>query len=118
MGATLIGLVFGALLGAITGTEFGLWAGAFTGMSIGFSIYAFEWMANHFGDAPTIEEHRIMCDRFGQAATVGFAGDLHSGRWFDVDHCSLQKGEVKCHKGCVALMRSNHVAPGRACGCH
>ncbi len=118
MGATLIGLVLGALAGAITGTQFGVWVGGLTGMSIGFSIYAFEWMANHFGDAPTLEEHRIMCTRFGHAAQVGFVGDLHTKRWYNVDHCSLQQGEVECHKGCVAMMRTAHVAPGRACGCH
>lgn len=118
MGATLIGLVFGALAGAITGTEFGLWAGAFTGMCIGFSIYAVEWLVDHFGDAPVVERHHIMCERYGQAVDVTFVGDLHTKRWHDVESCTLQKGEIKCHKGCVSLMKSAHVRPGRACGCH
>ncbi len=120
MGATLIGLVFGALVGALTGTELGVWSGAFVGLSIGFSIWAFAWIRDHFGEAPVVERHRVMCDRYGQAAEIEFAGDLHSGRWYDVKSCSLQPvaNEVGCHKGCVAMMKAGHVRPGVVCGCH
>jgi hypothetical protein len=120
MGASLIGVIFGALAGALTGTEFGVWSGAVVGLSIGFSIWAFSWLRDHFGEAPTVEQHRVICDRYGQPADIEFVGDLHTGRWYDVKSCSLLEvpTEVVCHKGCVAMMKAGHVQPGRACGCH
>lgn len=120
MGATLIGLIFGALVGALTGTEFGVVSGAFVGVSIGFSIWAVTWIHDHFGDAPVVERHRVMCDRYGQAADIEFMGDLHTGHFYDVKSCTLlaQPTNVVCHKGCLAMMKAGHVRPGVACGCH
>ena len=120
MGASLIGLVLGALAGAVTGTELGVVTGGVLGLLVGLSIYAFGWMRSHFGNAPVVERHLVMCDRYGQAAHVDFAGDRDNGRWYDVVGCSLlgSSAEVDCHKGCVRLMTSAHVHAGGSCSCH
>jgi hypothetical protein len=119
MGTSLIGFILGALAGAATGSALGVVLGGVLGTLLGLSVHAFGWMRSHLGNAPTVERHRIVCAVFGQTAECDFAGDLHSGRWYDVKRCSLLSvpTRVDCDKGCLPLMMSMRTRPGRACAC-
>jgi hypothetical protein len=119
MGATFIGFILGVLAGAVTGTELGVVAGGVLGTLLGLSVHAFGWIRSHLGDAPTVERHRIVCAVYGQTADCDFAGDLYSGRWYDVRRCSLLPvpTRVDCDKGCLPLMTSTRTRPGRGCSC-
>lgn len=120
MGATLmIGTVVGLVVGASTGTEMGAFAGAMLGMFVGLAIFGFFRVRARLGDAPTVERHRVMCTPLGHAADCEFAGDLKTGRWYDVNRCSLLRpaNQVDCDKGCLRQLRLAGVRPGRPCDC-
>jgi hypothetical protein len=117
MSATVIGFILGALLGALTGTEVGIATGGVAGALVGLTVHVLMWMRAHAGSAPTLEQHRVMCTAYGQAADCEFEGDLGTGRWYDVKRCSIlaEPDAVRCDKGCVRLMTLTDVRPGKRC---
>ncbi len=119
MGASVIGFILGLLAGAVTGTEVGAYAGAAFGLLVGLTVHVLLWMRAHAGNTPTAERHLVMCTPYGQQADCEFVGDAGTGRWYDVQRCSLldDPTHVDCDKGCVRLMSIGRERPGGACSC-
>ncbi len=119
MGSVIMGTIFGLILGAGSGTETGAFFGAVVGMSAGLLVYGLSWMRNNLGSAPTLEQHRLICTPQGALADCELEGDLETGRWTNVQRCSLLHpvNDVYCEKTCLRLMNDSGVKPGKSCHC-
>ncbi len=119
MGATMIGVLLGLILGASTYGEAGAIGGVVLGGLVGAMFHAGSWMWANSGDHPVIERHRVMCTPYGAFADIDFEGDRQRGRWTDVKRCSLLPvmNEVSCDKRCLRRINDAGVRPGQGCDC-
>jgi hypothetical protein len=100
-----IGVVLGSALGGPFGGALGVLLGAMLGMlwAAGTDVVDPVPAGAHVAR----EQHRLLCVPKGQVASATFVRDAHSGRWLDVERCSLcsPEHEVGCQKRCLLLMR-------------
>lgn len=111
--------LFGAFLGLVLGVALGGPLGGCLGVVVGTAL-AMMWSGCQDAarpvpaDVPLVRERqRIMCETSGRVATTGFVRDGRTGKWLDVDECSLCEphDQVRCAKRCLVLIRG--VLPAR-----
>ncbi len=101
------GLVLGAAVGLVFAGATGGVLGAVAGMVLGLGWHAVATNTTPLphGHAAEKVQRKIMCVGRGAMAECTFLRDSSSGRWLDVESCSLYPGgHPECAKRCLRLM--------------
>jgi hypothetical protein len=104
----IVGMALGLMIGAVLAGEMGAALGTVFGMVVGLM-----WQSVRKATSRPLEDpipqsmrERVLCIPNGQVAECMFTRDQRTGRWMDVESCSLcdPPTQVRCAKRCLVLM--------------
>lgn len=101
----LVGLLLGGAAGGPLGAALGLMVGGACGMTWAGVTNA---VAKPRPGAELVREDvNLLCVPKGQVAAATFVRETGTGRWLDVERCTLctPQDEVTCQKRCLLLVR-------------
>lgn len=105
--ATYLAMFLGLVVGAIFGGTAGGALGAMLGGALGMMWTGAGNAVRRTGALVVREELHVLCIPKGQVATATFLRDAGTGRWADVERCTLcsPEDQVLCNKRCLVLVR-------------
>ena len=106
---TYVSMFLGVVIGFALAGPLGGMAGTMLGGAMGMMVSGVTKATRRIpADAEFAhDERRLLCITKGQVATATFLRDAGSGRWLDVERCTLcEPAEpVTCQKRCLVMMR-------------
>ena len=108
---TLLAMFAGMLVGAATAGPLGGVLGTILGLSGGMMLSGVrDAVARARPGAELVREDlRVLCVPKGQVASATYVREAATGRWLDVERCSLctPADQVGCAKRCLLLVRDS-----------
>ncbi len=104
----IVSMALGLMFGAALAGELGAALGTVFGMAMGLMWQSVRKTTSRplEDSVPQSKRERVLCIPNGHVAECMFVRDQRTGRWMDVESCSLcdPPTEVRCAKRCLVLM--------------
>ncbi len=112
----IVGIALGLMFGAALAGELGAALGTVFGMAMGLMWQSVRKTTSRplEDSVPQSQRERVLCIPNGQVAECMFVRDQRTGRWMDVESCSLcdPPTQVRCAKRCLVLMNDAAIVRG------
>ena len=112
----IVSMALGMMIGAVLAGELGAALGAVLGMVMGLMWQSVRKTTSRplKEPIPQCQRERVLCIPNGQVAECMFVRDQRTGRWMDVESCSLSDPptRVRCAKRCLVLMNDAAIVRG------